>query len=324
MRSVRKFPAAEDDLFEIGLYIAQDSPANAERFIDALEQECHKLALSPFDLAVSLRLLCEIHAELLRGARGSERTPGEFRRSQNWIGPPGCTLADARFVPPPPGDVMAVMGDLERFIHDQSPLPILVRAALVHAQFETIHPFLDGNRRVGRLLITFLLCAQGVLRRPMLYLSYDFKRQRQEYYDRLQAVREQGNVEGWVRFFLEGVSDVAREGTDTARRIQRLREGHRNLVTTRLKNSTAGVQLLDRLFERPMVTIQLVQDLLRRSYPAANELVASFVRLGLLREITGGGPAQRGTSVSRSRVAASTAGRLKGRVRYAPRLQSSV
>jgi len=239
-------------------------------------------------LPLSLRLLCEIHEALLRGTRGGERTPGEFRRSQNWIGATGCTLAEARFVPPPPEAAKAAMGDLERFLHDESPLPLLVRAALVHAQFETIHPFLDGNGRMGRLLITFLLCVKGVLRRPTLYLSYDFKRRRQEYYDRLQAVRDAGDVEGWVRFFLEGVRDVAREGTETARRILQLREEHRALVTTRLKNSTAGFQLLDRLFEQPVVTVQLVQKLLGRSYPAANDLVAGFETLGLLREITGG------------------------------------
>jgi Fic family protein len=253
-------------------------------YVRAMNLGLERLATLP----LSLRLLREIHAELLRGARGSERTPGEFRRSQNWIGPERCSLAEARYVPPPPDEANAAMGDLERFLHDGSPLPILVRAALVHAQFETIHPFLDGNGRVGRLLITFLLCARGVLRRPMLYLSYDFKRRRQEYYDRLQAVRDTGDVEGWVWFFLEGVRDVAREGTDTARRILRLREEHRILVTAQLKNSTTGIELLDSLFERPVVTVQLVQDLLGRSYPAANDLIAGFVNLGLLREITGG------------------------------------
>jgi Fic family protein len=258
--------------------------AEVVNYVRAMNLGLERLASLP----LSLRLLREIHAELLHGTRGSERTPGEFRRSQNWIGPPGSTLADARFVPPPPPDALAAIGDLERFLHDETPLPILVRAALVHVQFETIHPFLDGNGRVGRLLITFLLCVRGVLQRPMLYLSYDFKRRRQEYYDRLQAVRERGEVEAWVRFFLEGVRDVAREGTDTARRIQRLREKHRALVTSRLKNSTGGVQLLDRLFERPVVTVPLVQELLERSYPAANDLIAGFVSLGLLRETTGG------------------------------------
>jgi Fic family protein len=253
-------------------------------YVRAMNLGLERLATLP----LSLRLLREIHEALLHGARGGERTPGEFRRSQNWIGAAGCTLSEARFVPPPPEEAKAAMGDLELFLYDESPLPLLVRAALVHAQFETIHPFLDGNGRMGRLLITFLLCVKGVLRRPTLYLSYDFRRRRQEYYDRLQAVRDAGDVEGWVRFFLEGVRDVAREGTETARRILLLREEHRGLVTTRLKNSTAGFQLLDRLFEQPVVTVQLVQRLLGRSYPAANDLVAGFVELGLLREITGG------------------------------------
>ena len=238
-------------------------------------------------LPLSLRLLKQIHAELMTNARGSERTPGEFRRSQNWIGPDGCSLNDARFVPPPPEDAKASMGDLETFLRDETPMPLLVRAALVHSQFETIHPFLDGNGRMGRLLITFLLCVRGALRRPTLYLSYDFKRRRQEYYERLQSVRDTGDVEGWVRFFLEGVRAVAREGTETARRIQHLREEHRALVTTRLKNSTAGFQLLDKLYASPVVSVSMVQAQLRRSYPAANDLVAGFEKLGILTEITG-------------------------------------
>jgi len=253
-------------------------------YVRAMNLGLERLATLP----LSLRLLNEIHTELLRGARGGERTPGELRRSQNWIGPAGCALAGASFVPPPPEEAKQAMGDLEHFLHDDRPMPLLVRAALAHAQFETIHPFLDGNGRMGRLLITFLLCVKGVLRRPTLYLSYDFKRRRQEYYDRLQAVRDTGDVEPWVRFFLQGVRDVAREGTETARRILKLREEHRTLVTTCLKNSTAGFQLLDRLFEQPVVTVQLVQRLLGRSYPAANDLVAGFEKLGLLREITGG------------------------------------
>jgi Fic family protein len=253
-------------------------------YVEAMNLGLKRLATLP----LSLRLLCEIHRTLLENARGSERTPGEFRRSQNWIGAAGCALTEASFVPPPPGEAMTAMGDLELFLHDQRPMPVLVRAALAHAHFETIHPFLDGNGRMGRLLITFFLCVKGVLRRPTLYLSYDFKRRRQEYYDRLQAVRDAGDLEGWVRFFLEGVRDVAREGTETARRILQLREEHRTLVTTRLKNSTTGVVLLDRLFEQPIVTAQTVRTLLGRSYPAANDLVAGFERLGLLREITGG------------------------------------
>jgi Fic family protein len=253
-------------------------------YVRAMNLGLERLATLP----LSLRLIREIHGELLRGVRGGERTPGEFRRTQNWIGPSGSTLADALFVPPPPSEADSAMGDLERFLHDESPMPLLVRVALVHAQFETIHPFLDGNGRVGRLLITFLMCVRGLLRRPTLYLSYDLKRRRQQYYDRLQAFRDAGDVEGWVRFFLEGVRDVAREGTDTARRILRLREDHRALVAARLKNSTAGLRLLDRLLDQPVTTVAMVQEATGRSYPAANDLVAGFERLGLLRQTSRG------------------------------------
>jgi Fic family protein len=258
--------------------------AEVVNYVRALNTGLERLA----ELPLSVRLLREIHAELLRGVRGSDLTPGEFRRTQNWIGAQGGTLRDASFVPPPADDAKTAMGDLEAFLHDESPMPVLVRAALVHAQFETIHPFLDGNGRMGRLLITFLLCVRRVLHRPTLYLSYDFKRRRQEYYDRLQAVRDHGDVEGWVRFFLQGVRDVAREGTETARRVLQLREEHRAMVTSQLKNSVAGIQLLERLFEQPIMTVAMVQDALGRSYPAANDLVAGFERLGLLREMTGG------------------------------------
>ncbi len=155
-------------------------------------------------LPVSIRLIREIHAELLAGVRGSHLTPGELRTSQNWIGPGGCTLNEATFVPPPPHEVAAHLSQLEQFLHSDSGLPLLVKIGLAHAQFETIHPFLDGNGRVGRLLITFLLCEQKVLEKPVLYLSYYFKRHRQEYYDQLQAVRDKGAWEDWIEFFLRG------------------------------------------------------------------------------------------------------------------------
>ena len=158
------------------------------------------------ELPLSVRFIREIHAELLRGVRGSHLTPGELRRSQNWIGPAGCTLAEATFVPPPPAEVITAMGALETFLYAQDDLPLLVKIGLVHAQFETIHPFLDGNGRVGRLLITFLLCERGVLAKPVLYLSHYFKQHRQEYYERLQAVRDDGDFEGWLVFFLRGVA----------------------------------------------------------------------------------------------------------------------
>src|SRR5262249_24486028 len=152
--------------------------------------------------------------------------------SQNWIGAGGSSLANATFVPPPPDEVPNALGDLEAFLHERDDLPLLVKVGLAHAQFETIHPFLDGNGRVGRLLITFLLCERGVLPKPVLYLSHYLKRHRQEYYDRLQAVRDSGDWEGWLEFFLRGVADVSAQATETARRVLLLREDHRALIAS--------------------------------------------------------------------------------------------
>ena len=175
------------------------------------------------ELPLSVRLIKEIHSLLLAGVRGAHLTPGETRRSQNWIGfagrPAGCTLAEALFVPPPPDGVDATLGALELFLHQADDLPLLVKIGLARAQFETIHPFLDGNGRVGRLLITFLLCEREVLQKPVLYLSHYFKRHRQMYYERLQSVRDAGDWEGWLEFFLRGVAEVSGQATNTARRI---------------------------------------------------------------------------------------------------------
>lgn len=251
-------------------------------YVRAMNLGLERLASLP----LSLRLIREIHAELLRGVRGQHLAPGEFRRSQNWIGPPGGTLAEATFVPPPPQEVEPALAAFERFLHDERPIPLLVRTALIHAQFETIHPFLDGNGRIGRLLITFFLCAHQALRRPTLYLSHFFKQHRQEYYERLQAVRDAGAFEAWVQFFLRGVRDVSREGTETARQVQHLRESNRALVHKLARGSGAGHVLLDALFAQPVVTVEYVRRIVSRSFPAANQLVADFVRLGLLRQIS--------------------------------------
>jgi len=184
--------------------------------------------------------------------------------------------------------MMAALGDLENCIHDTAPMPSLVKVGIAHAQFETIHPFLDGNGRVGRLLITFLLCEQGILQRPLLYLSYYFKQHRTEYYDRLQSVRDQGDWEGWLKFFLRGVHEVAQEATQTARSIVNLREGHRKLIAEK-GGRTAGnmMRLLDRLYDHPIVTVNLVEKIVGIKFPNANNLTKSFVELGLLNEISG-------------------------------------
>ena len=239
------------------------------------------------EFPLSLRLIREIHEKLLAGVRGSHRDPGEFRRSQNWIGPDGCTLMTATYVPPPVPDMNEALGNLETFLHDEAHIPVLIRSAMAHAQFETIHPFLDGNGRVGRLLITFLLCHRGVLHRPLLYLSHFFKQHRAEYYDRLMAVRNDGNWEGWLKFFLRGVAEVSEDAVDTARSILNLRETVRQTVTQELANSTAGLKLIDYLFERPMLAVKMAQEHLGCSYVTANNLIIQFEKLALLEEITG-------------------------------------
>ena len=201
--------------------LRDDTPRDVEEVVNYVRAMNHGLARLK-ELPLSLRLLREIHAELMRGVRGGEKSPGEFRTSQNWIGGAGSTLLTASFIPPPAHEVMASLGQLEVFLHEaRDSVPLLVRCALAHAQFETIHPFLDGNGRVGRLLVTLMLCEDGALSRPLLYLSLYLKAHRAEYYDRLTAIRTQGHWEAWTRFFLRGVSLTARAATRTAQAIDR-------------------------------------------------------------------------------------------------------
>ncbi len=239
------------------------------------------------ELPLSLRLIREIHEKLLRGVRGGERTPGEFRRTQNWVGPANCTLLDAEYVPPPPHQMKEGLSNLEKFLHDRSALPVLIHCALAHAQFETIHPFLDGNGRMGRLLITFLLCERHILNRPLLYLSYYLKVHRAEYYDRLMAIRNRGDWEGWVKFFLRGVYEVSQASTETARAILNLREDHRQLITEKLSNSVNGLRLLDRLFEIPLITIRVASEYMGVSYVTASSAIQNMEEMGILKEVTG-------------------------------------
>ena len=238
------------------------------------------------ELPLSLRLIREIHGELLRGVRGAERNPGEFRVSQNWIGSENTPVTRATFVPPPVGEMTQALHDFEQFLDQGKDLPDLIHSALAHAQFETIHPFMDGNGRVGRLLITFLLVHRGVLHRPLLYLSFYLKRFRTEYYDRLMAIRQSGDWEGWMLFFLRGVSATAGEATDTARSIIDLRERHRGAILDDHAGMKA-LELLDLLFQRPLVNVNLVKDELGTSFLTANRLIERFQSLGLLEEITG-------------------------------------
>lgn len=262
-------------------------PRDVDEVVNYVEAMNHGLARLG-ELPVSVRLIREIHARLLRGVRGSRLTPGDLRISQNWIGPSGSTLREASFVPPPPNVVPEALADLERFLHASDDLPPVVKIGLAHAQFETIHPFLDGNGRVGRLLITFLLTERAILHKPVLYLSHYFKRHRATYYDRLQAVRDEGDWEGWLAFFLRGVAEVSAEAAETARRILLLREEHRTAITSGLGRAAGnGHRVLESLFDRPIVSVHDVQATNRTTFAAANALVARLVEIGVLEEITG-------------------------------------
>lgn len=263
--------------------VHEDTPKDVEEVVNYVRAMNHGLSRLP-ELPLSLRLLREIHGELMRGVRGGDKAPGEFRTSQNWIGGGGSNLATASFVPPPPHELMEALGALERFLHEAKPtVPLLVRCALAHAQFETIHPFLDGNGRVGRLLITLMLCEDGALSRPLLYLSLYLKARRAEYYDRLTAIRAQGHWEPWIVFFLQGVSVTARMATQTARDIVALRDLHRGSVA---KNAKA-LTLLDALYRQPAVSVAHVAEIVSCTFPTAAKLVKDFEARGWLREQTG-------------------------------------
>jgi Fic family protein len=239
-------------------------------------------------LPLSLRLIREIHQELLKGVRGANKLPGEFRRDQNFIAPAGSRdLDDATFIPPPVDEMHRSLGDLEQFLHSgPDTLPPLVHAGVAHAQFETIHPFMDGNGRVGRLLITFLLVHKGVLHRPLLYLSLFLKRHRDEYYDRLMAIRDSGDWEGWLHFFVRGVAETAEEATGKARAIVELRNQLWELCQ-QSGLSMNSLRLLGLLLMRPVIDVSLVRDELKLSFATANKLVQQFVDLGILDEVTG-------------------------------------
>jgi Fic family protein len=279
--SLQNLLAAEAQLFD------PETPKDVQEvanYVRALNHGLVRLA----ELPVSVRLIREIHAVLMEGVRGGRLIPGELRTSQNWIGPTGATLSTATFVPPPPHELPQALSDLEKFLYSDSGLPPLIQVGLAHAQFETIHPFLDGNGRLGRLLITFLLTEKRLLKKPVLYLSHYFKRHRAEYYDRLQAVRDAGDWEGWLEFFLRGVREVSGEATATAAAILRMREDYRARITEHLGRAAAnGHRVMDRLFDHPIVTVATVREWLGITPAGANQIVSRLEAVGLLREITG-------------------------------------
>ena len=262
-----------------------DNPQDIEEvinYINALNYGLERLSTLP----LSLRLIREIHSLLMQGVRGADRHPGEFRTSQNWIGHLGGTIGTAKFVPPSPIDMNTALSDLEKFIHADVSLPLLLKVGLIHAQFETIHPFLDGNGRMGRLLITFILCSKGVLHKPLLYLSHFFKAHRLEYYEHLQKIRDDGDWESWLKFFLQGVNEVAQEATTTANNIVQLREKHRHIIASNFPRSAGpAYQLVEYLYKRPVITANGVTKVTGLSYQNANKLIVKFQELGFLRQM---------------------------------------
>ncbi len=238
--------------------------------------------------AISLSLLQDAHRILLRGVRGEDAQPGELRTKQNWIGPPGSSPATADYLPPPPERTRVLMEGLLRYVRADSLEPPLIRGGLAHAQFETIHPFLDGNGRIGRLLVTLMLARSGVLRRPVLYLSYFFLKHRDQYTRSLQRVRDDGDWEGWIEFFLEGVRETSIRASETARAILALRTEHESLVAGALgKRAGTAHRLLAHLFHRPVLSVKDVARVIGTTYPPANSLVDRFVEMRLLLEVTG-------------------------------------
>lgn len=280
----------QSSLSDLLLYESQEAPGvpvedvqEVSSYVSALNHGINRLR-SNFPL--SLRLIREMHAELLAYGRGSDKEPGEFRHSQNWIG--GSRPGNAFFVPPPPGEVMDCMGALELFLHhDQPEIPLLVKAGLAHVQFETIHPFLDGNGRLGRLLITLLLCSGGVLREPILYLSLYFKTHRAAYYDHLTRVRTEGDWEGWLKFFLEGVRETSSQAVSAARHIIELTEADRNRVEQLGRSAASALQVYKFMQTRPIFSIASACAQTGLSFPTVSAAVEKLRMAKIVREITG-------------------------------------
>lgn len=260
-----------------------DDVREVSNYVAALD---HGLRRLRGGFPLSLRLLQEVHGVLLAKGRGSSKRPGEFRRSQNWLG--GSRPGNAAFVPPPPDRLLGCLGHLERFLHDQpQPMPLLVKAALAHVQFETIHPFLDGNGRLGRMLITLLLCHDGVLNEPSLYLSLYFKIHRSDYYDQLQRVRTDGDWEGWLRFFLAGVVETADQATRTAGNLWSLFDADRHHIQEQGKLAATALRVHDLLQQRPILSIRAARTALGLTHPAISKSLRKMEEMSIVRELTG-------------------------------------
>jgi Fic family protein len=263
-------------------FVPLDDVQEVSNYVAAMNLGLRRLA-DGFPL--SLRLLREIHAELLSKGRGSSKQPGEFRRSQNWIG--GTRPGNATFVPPPPDRVMECLGSLEHFLHDRQTYPALIRGALAHVQFETIHPFLDGNGRLGRLLITLMLCEEQALKEPILYLSLYFKTHRSRYYELLQEVRQSGDWESWLEFFLDGVAETSEQGVGSARRLMALFAEDRAKISTLGRPAASALRIHEELQRNPLLSAPVAASKLGLSYPTVQKSLDHLQELGIAKEITG-------------------------------------
>lgn len=270
--------------FEAGSWKEKEVPDVREvlNYVKALEYGLTRLK----ELPLSLRLIKEIHAILMEGARGHTQAPGEFRRSQNWIGPAGCTLIDAVYVPPPPNELMSALDSLEKYLHLTSDFPPLIRLSFIHYQFEAIHPLLDGNGRIGRLLITLLLCAQDLLPQPLLYLSAFFERHRNEYYERLLDISRNGRWKEWVLFFLRGISSQSRDAIRRSDLLLNLWQKYRSDLQA-ARASALLLQLVDQLFAFPAISNNIAAQKLSVTPRSAQLNIEKLVRAGILREATG-------------------------------------
>jgi Fic family protein len=259
-----------------------DDIREVSNYVDAMMYGLERLEKLP----LSLRLIREMHARLLQSGRGQTQSPGEFRRSQNWIG--GSRPGNALFVPPPPNELSACLDALERFMHeDQSRLPAVIKAGLIHVQFETIHPFLDGNGRIGRLLVALYLCVHGVLRKPLLYLSLYLKTHRADYYRLLQEVRERGAWEAWLEFFLDGITEIANQAFDAATRIIDLFKWDRERITAESDRAGSALRVHELLQQNPILTPNLLVERTGLTAPTINAALADLERLGIVEEVTG-------------------------------------
>lgn len=250
-------------------------------YVKAMEYGIERLK----DLPVSIRLIREIHGVLLEGARGERATPGEFRRSQNWIGPPGCSLNDATYIPPPVEEMNQALRDWEKYFHTKTDEPPLIQCALMHYQFEAIHPFLDGNGRIGRLLITFFLCEKGYLNRPLLYLSNFFDKNRDEYYSKLLAISQKGDWRGWIEFFLRGVTVQSKHAILDSRKILDLNLEYQKLIGEIKKVPGAAHRLINEIFLNPVISISKLSRKWNTSFNSVKTSVLRLVEIGILEEV---------------------------------------